>query len=102
MQSGPSIFIVEVPEQVRRLYYQGNKCTRLKIRKLSLIGSVLTKKFRDKSDIDMLEFVAARGPGLLGIVGMEMELSIIPGFGGLILLYITGVLIIRRMVDLKV
>jgi tight adherence protein B len=26
----------------------------------------------------------------------------IPGFGGLILLYITGVLIIRRMVDLKV
>ena len=46
------------------------------IRKLSLFGSILTEKFRDESDIDMLvEFIPARGPGLLGLVGMEMELS---------------------------
>ncbi len=51
-------------------------CDRNHIRKLSLFGSVLTERFRDASDIDMLvEFVPGLGPGLLGIARMERELS---------------------------
>ena len=51
-------------------------CERNHIRKLSLFGSVLTERFGEQSDIDMLvEFVPGRGPGMLGIVRMERELS---------------------------
>jgi len=51
-------------------------CVRNHIRKLSLFGSILTPRFGDESDIDMLvEFMPERGPGLLGIAGMEIELS---------------------------
>jgi len=51
-------------------------CLRNHIRKLSLFGSILTERFRDESDIDMLvAFEPGRGPGLLGIAGMEIELS---------------------------
>ena len=51
-------------------------CERNDIRKLSLFGSVLTERFRDESDIDMLvEFEPGRVPGYFGLVGMEMELS---------------------------
>lgn len=46
------------------------------MRKLSLFGSVLTEKFRPDSDIDILvEFEAEHTPSLLGIAGMEIELS---------------------------
>jgi len=46
------------------------------IRKLSLFGSILTPRFGDESDVDMLvEFEPGRGPGLFGIVRMERELS---------------------------
>ena len=55
-------------------------CVRNHIRKLSLFGSVLTPRFSDESDIDMLvEFVPGQGPGLLGIVRMERELSDLVG-----------------------
>jgi predicted nucleotidyltransferase len=51
-------------------------CERNHVRKLSLFGSVLTERFGDNSDIDMLvEFDPEFGPGLLGIAGMEIELS---------------------------
>ncbi|HEY3825293.1 MAG TPA: nucleotidyltransferase domain-containing protein [Bryobacteraceae bacterium] len=51
-------------------------CVRIRIRKLSLFGSILTDRFGDQSDIDMLvEFEPGLGPGLLGIAGMEIELS---------------------------
>jgi hypothetical protein len=51
-------------------------CVRNHIRKLSLFGSILTERFGEKSDIDMLvEFVPGLGPGLLGIARMERELS---------------------------
>jgi uncharacterized protein len=62
---------VEIPRPALAAF-----CERNHIRKLSLFGSVLTWRFRDESDIDMLvEFELGRGPGLLGIAGMEIELS---------------------------
>jgi predicted nucleotidyltransferase len=55
-------------------------CVRNHIRKLSLFGSILSPRFRDESDIDMLvEFKSGRGPGLLGVAGMEIELSAMLG-----------------------
>jgi predicted nucleotidyltransferase len=51
-------------------------CARNHIRKLSLFGSVLTPRFSAGSDIDVLvEFEPGRGPGMLGVVRMERELS---------------------------
>jgi hypothetical protein len=62
---------VEMPREAISAF-----CVRNHIRKLSLFGSVLTPRFGDASDIDMLvEFEAGRGPGLLGIIRMERELS---------------------------
>jgi len=66
---------VEMPREAISAF-----CVRNHIRKLSLFGSVLTTRFGDASDIDMLvEFEAGRGPGLLGITRMERELSKMPG-----------------------
>jgi predicted nucleotidyltransferase len=66
---------VEIPREAIAAF-----CVRNHIRKLSLFGSILTPRFRDDSDIDMLvEFEPGRGPGLLGIAGMEIELSEILG-----------------------
>ena len=51
-------------------------CERNHIRKLSLVGSVLTTRFRPDSDLDMLvEFDPNHVPGLLTLAGMEIELS---------------------------
>ena len=62
---------VEIPHEAITAF-----CVRNHIRKLSLFGSILTPRFGGESDIDMLvEFEAGRGPGLLGIVRMERELS---------------------------
>lgn len=62
---------VEIPREEIAAF-----CNRNHIRKLSLFGSVLTDRFDDESDIDMLvEFEPGSGPGLLGIAGMEIELS---------------------------
>jgi hypothetical protein len=55
-------------------------CRRNHIRRLALFGSVLREDFGPDSDIDVLvEFVPGRGPGYLGLAGMELELSDILG-----------------------
>ena len=51
-------------------------CRAHHIRKLALFGSVLKGTARPDSDIDLLvEFDPAHIPGLLEIVGMEIELG---------------------------
>ena len=55
-------------------------CRRNHIRRLSLFGSQLKGTARPDSDIDLLvEFEPAHIPGLLGIAGMEIELSELVG-----------------------
>ena len=56
-------------------------CREHGIRRLAIFGSALRDDFGPDSDIDVLvEFAPGRVPGLLGIAGMEIELS--PLFGG--------------------
>ena len=53
-----------------------NFCRRNHIRKLSLFGSVLRDDFGPASDVDVLvEFDKGDEPGLIGLAGMELELS---------------------------
>ena len=48
---------------------------------LAIFGSALRADFGPESDIDVLvEFAPDRAPGLLGLAGMEIELSAL--FGG--------------------
>jgi len=55
-------------------------CIRNHVRKLSLFGSVLTDRFREESDVDMLvEFEAGHVPGLIELAGMEIEISELVG-----------------------
>src|SRR6266849_5216175 len=55
-------------------------CARHRIAKLSLFGSTLTGKAGPDSDVDLLvEFETGQEPGLLGLAGMEMELSSLLG-----------------------
>jgi hypothetical protein len=66
---------VEIPHQAVVAF-----CERNHVRKLSLFGSVLTDRFRDESDIDMLvEFQPGHVPGLIELAGMEIELSDVIG-----------------------
>jgi predicted nucleotidyltransferase len=56
---------VEIPQQAL-----GGFCARNHIRKLSPFGSILTKRFRKDSDIDMLiEFIPGHVPGLIELSG---------------------------------
>jgi hypothetical protein len=51
-------------------------CREHGIRRIAVFGSALRSDFGADSDIDLLvEFESGRIPGLLGIVGMELELS---------------------------
>lgn len=51
-------------------------CKRHHIRRLALFGSQMKGTARPDSDVDLLvEFDPAHMPGLLGIAGMEIELS---------------------------
>lgn len=51
-------------------------CKKNGIRKLSLFGSALLDNMRPDSDMDFLvEFGPGRIPGLLGLAGMEIELT---------------------------
>ena len=51
-------------------------CRRHDIRRLSLFGSVLKGTARPDSDVDLLvEFTPGKEPGLLGLAGIESELS---------------------------
>lgn len=55
-------------------------CRRHHIKKLAFFGSVLTEKFNQDSDIDVLvEFEPDHVPGLITLAGMELELSEILG-----------------------
>jgi predicted nucleotidyltransferase len=55
-------------------------CQRHCIRKLSLFGSILRDDFGRESDVDFLvEFEAGKTPGLLELIGMELELSELVG-----------------------
>jgi predicted nucleotidyltransferase len=57
-----------------------NFCRKYHIVYLALFGSVLTPKFTEKSDIDVLvKFEKKHVPHLLGIVRIESELSEILG-----------------------
>jgi uncharacterized protein len=58
-----------------------NLCTRHRIRRLSLFGSVLTTDFKNDSDIDVIvEFKDGVSVGLLRFVCIQRELSLL--FGG--------------------
>lgn len=49
--------------------------------RLAIFGSALREDFGPESDIDVLvEFAPGRAPGLLGIAGLEIDLSAL--FGG--------------------
>ena len=51
-------------------------CRRHHIRRLWLFGSVLKGTARADSDVDLLvEFIQGKEPGLLGLAGIEIELS---------------------------
>ena len=51
------------------------------VRKFAVFGSALREDFGPDSDVDVLvEFEPGRTPGLLGVAGMERELSDL--FGG--------------------
>ena len=51
-------------------------CRRHHIRKLSLFGSALRGNLGKGSDVDMLvEFFPRKGPGYIGLAGMELELA---------------------------
>jgi predicted nucleotidyltransferase len=51
-------------------------CKKHHIQKLSLFGSILREDFGPDSDVDVLvEFDPEHIPGLLGLAGMEIELS---------------------------
>lgn len=55
-------------------------CRRHRIRRLALFGSVLKGRDRPDSDIDLLvEFEPGGAPGLLGLAGIEAELSTLLG-----------------------
>ena len=55
-------------------------CRQNRIRKLAFFGSVLRDDFRPDSDVDVLvEFEPEQEPGLLGMAGMEIELTSIIG-----------------------
>ncbi|MFI5342740.1 MAG: nucleotidyltransferase family protein [Chlamydiales bacterium] len=66
---------IDIPiEKIRKF------CSKNHIRKLALFGSVLTNRFRKKSDVDILvEFDSKHIPGLIGISNLEYELGIIVG-----------------------
>ena len=56
-------------------------CKNHGIRRLAIFGSVLRPDFGPESDIDVLvEFAPSHTPGLLGMAGLEIELSEL--FGG--------------------
>jgi uncharacterized protein len=51
-------------------------CRRHHIRRLSLFGSMVKGTNRPDSDVDLLvEFFPGKAPGLLGLAGIEIELS---------------------------
>ena len=57
-----------------------NFCEKHHIVRLALFGSILTDRFSEESDVDVLvEFEPAHTPGMIRLCGMERELSSIIG-----------------------
>jgi predicted nucleotidyltransferase len=55
-------------------------CRKHRVVRLALFGSVLTGRDRADSDVDLLvEFEPGGAPGLVGLAGMEAELSALLG-----------------------
>ena len=55
-------------------------CREHHIRKLSFFGSVLRNDFRPESDVDVLVgFEDGHVPGLIGLAGMELDLTRLVG-----------------------
>ena len=55
-------------------------CRERHIRRLSCFGSVLRNDFRPESDVDVLvEFEDGHAPGLIGLAGMELDLTRLVG-----------------------
>ncbi|MDX9972577.1 MAG: nucleotidyltransferase domain-containing protein [FCB group bacterium] len=55
-------------------------CRKHLIVRLALFGSVLTERFSEESDVDVLvEFDPAHIPGMIRLCGMERELSAVIG-----------------------
>lgn len=51
-------------------------CKKRGIKKLSLFGSALRNEMKKESDVDLLvEFQAGSTPGLMGLAGIEIELT---------------------------
>ena len=62
---------IEIPSEQLAAF-----CRRNGIRRLSLFGSVLRGDFGPDSDVDFLvEFEPGKVPSLLGMAGLEIELS---------------------------
>lgn len=71
-----SISHISVPKEQLAAF-----CSRSGIRRLALFGSVLTDRFAETSDVDVLvEFQPDYRIGHLGVAALERELS--PFFGG--------------------
>jgi predicted nucleotidyltransferase len=76
MVSSRKQYAVEIPRLLLADF-----CRQHHIRKLALFGSVLRDDFGPESDIDVLvEFEPDHVPGLIGLAGLELQLSEI--FGG--------------------
>jgi predicted nucleotidyltransferase len=75
--NGPRMTVGRIEVAQERL---AEFCRRNGVRKLALFGSVLTDRFSDASDIDVLvEFEPGQRIGYLRMAGMERELSAILG-----------------------
>lgn len=62
---------IEIPEAAMVAF-----CQQHGIARLAFFGSVLRDDFRPDSDVDVLaEFEPGRVPGLIGLAGIELELS---------------------------
>ncbi len=62
---------IEVPNSALEYF-----CRRHHVRKLAFFGSVLRSDFGPESDVDVLvDFQPGHVPGLIGLAGLELELS---------------------------
>jgi predicted nucleotidyltransferase len=69
--------MVQVPVDRSKL---ARFCRKHEISRLALFGSVLSDRFRDDSDVDVLvEFQPGSAPGLFGMARLEIELSLLFG-----------------------
>ena len=67
---------VSIPKERLAAFCRGHG-----VKQFAIFGSALREDFGPESDVDVLvEFEPGRTPGLLGVVGMERELSDL--FGG--------------------